>query len=197
MRAPVLLLILGACGPAQRSADVAQQPAPSAESQPPPSLDGLAALVHDATNQARDAEGREALRWRDDLAAVARRHSEDMAARDFFAHDDPDGRSPNDRALAAGIACEISLGGGSRRLGVAENLFMTTTYERVSVRRDLSGETRTVDWFTPSEIASAVVDGWLDSPGHRRNLLDRTSRAHGIGVATDAEDRAFITQVLC
>lgn len=42
-----------------------------------------------------------------------------------------------------------------------------------------------------------TVRSWLDSPGHRRNLLKTTVSAHGIGVATDNEDHVYVTQVLC
>jgi uncharacterized protein YkwD len=42
------------------------------------------------------------LAWNDALGAAALRHSEDMAARDYFAHADPEGRSVSQRATAAG-----------------------------------------------------------------------------------------------
>jgi len=54
-------------------------------------------------NRHRVAIGCRALIWDDRLAAVARRHSEDMARRHFFDHTNPDGRDPFDRLEAAGI----------------------------------------------------------------------------------------------
>ena len=42
------------------------------------------------------------LTWNDALGAAALRHSEDMAARDYFAHADPEGRSVSQRTTAAG-----------------------------------------------------------------------------------------------
>lgn len=48
-------------------------------------------------NAHREAIGCPPLIWDPRLAAVARRHSEDMARRGFFAHDDPAGRTPFDR----------------------------------------------------------------------------------------------------
>ncbi|MBE7492184.1 MAG: CAP domain-containing protein [Planctomycetes bacterium] len=44
------------------------------------------------------------LAWHAGMAQVAFAHSADMAARDFFAHTNPDGQSPFDRLAAAGIS---------------------------------------------------------------------------------------------
>ncbi len=44
------------------------------------------------------------------------------------------------------------------------------------------------------EIEDSVVQGWMDSPGHRENILDATYSESGIGIAT-SNDFYFITQV--
>jgi uncharacterized protein YkwD len=54
-------------------------------------------------NQHRVEVGCPALAWNADVAAVAQAHSEDMVARDFFSHTNPDGESPFDRLTNAGI----------------------------------------------------------------------------------------------
>ena len=82
------------------------------------------------------------------LAAVARAHSADMRDRDYFSHDDPDGRDPFDRADAAGV--------GYAR---AEN----------------------IAYGQPD--AAAVMADWMESPGHRRNILDCGLGRLGVGVA--------------
>ncbi len=80
---------------------------------------------------------------------------------------------------------------------MAENLYVSTRYERVRTRTVGSRVDRTFDWFAPDRLARRTVQSWLDSPGHRRNLLRSTSTAHGIGVATSNDDRVYVTQVLC
>jgi uncharacterized protein YkwD len=55
-------------------------------------------------NDHRTSLGCPALSWNDEVAAVAQAHSEDMVARDFFSHTNPDGDSPFDRLHAAGIS---------------------------------------------------------------------------------------------
>lgn len=168
--------------------------APSAEA---PDLRVLDERIHAAVNQGRTDEGRPALDWSADLAAVAQAHSADMAARGYFDHVSPDGASPQDRARSAGIACETPMGGGRTRIGVSENLYQTTRYARIRTRGTGPMAERTVEWFTLDEVTARTVEGWLDSPGHRRNLLDPASTRHGIGVALDGADRVLITQVLC
>jgi uncharacterized protein YkwD len=54
-------------------------------------------------NRHRVEIGAPALVWDERLAEVARRHSEDMARRHFFAHTNPDGKDPFDRLRAAGV----------------------------------------------------------------------------------------------
>ena len=42
---------------------------------------------------------------------------------------------------------------------------------------------------------SVAIRGWLRSPTHRTNMLDRTWTATGIGIATARDGNIFITQV--
>ena len=195
MRAVWLLLLLAACGP-QSVGTGEMTPDPSA-SPAHPETDGLDHAIHRAVNDARTDDRLRALNWSPALAAVAERHSRDMAVRGYFDHVSPDGTSPQDRAASAGVDCDVSTGGGRRRVGVSENLFQTTLYESIRIRGTGPGAERTVDWFTRAELARRTVQGWLDSPGHRRNLFDRVSTSHGIGLATGPGDRLYVTQVLC
>ena len=42
---------------------------------------------------------------------------------------------------------------------------------------------------------TAAIRGWLKSPTHKTNMLDRTWTATGIGIATARDGSIFITQV--
>ncbi|MBC9723554.1 CAP domain-containing protein [Streptomyces sp. TRM68367] len=81
------------------------------------------------------------------LRELAEDFSEDMAARGFFDHTDPDGASPWDRAAKAGIK---NLGGENIARGQAD--------------------------------AAAVMEGWMNSPGHRANILNCDFKTLGVGV---------------
>ncbi|SDK69588.1 CAP domain-containing protein [Natronincola ferrireducens] len=59
--------------------------------------------VFDLTNATRVRFGKPPLQWEDTARIAARGHSKDMAKRNFFSHDNPDGKGPSDRIEAQGI----------------------------------------------------------------------------------------------
>jgi uncharacterized protein YkwD len=44
-------------------------------------------------------------------------------------------------------------------------------------------------------IAESSITGWLNSPGHRRNLLDANFRMTGAGVARDVNGNYYVVQM--
>jgi uncharacterized protein YkwD len=93
------------------------------------------------------------------LAAAARGHAQDMATRDFFAHDAPGGATLQSRVKQAGYL------GGVREWWLGEALA----------------------WGTSGAGAPrAILRGLLASPPHRAILLSRSYRDVGIGVARGA-----------
>ena len=163
----------------------------SASGRPARGRASLEALVAERVDARRADHGLPALAVSGPLAAVGRRHSRDMARRGYFDHTGRDGRSPQDRARDAGVTCGADLGPGRRRVGVLENLYRTTR-----ARSTASGAVTTTGDGPDREIADRVVDGWMSSPGHRRNLLDPTATAQGVGVAR-TDDAVLVTQLLC
>ncbi|WHM36361.1 CAP domain-containing protein [Streptomyces sp. BPTC-684] len=114
--------------------------APSAEQ-------AAAATIVSLVNQQRAQAGCSPVRADASLAALATAFSDDMAARGFFDHTDPDGKSPWDRAAKAGIG---NLGGENIARGQAD--------------------------------AKAVMEAWMNSPGHRANILNCDYKTLGVGV---------------
>jgi uncharacterized protein YkwD len=96
------------------------------------------------------------LRLNRKLAAAARGHSGAMASRHFFSHDSLNGSSFLDRIRRTGYLR------GARSWNVGENIAWG------------SGRLG-----TPRAIGRA----WMNSPGHRANILSRSFRAIGIGIA--------------
>lgn len=91
---------------AATTARTTSTPATSASSSIPPAS-GISAMeqaVLSLTNAQRTANGCPALAWNATLAAVARAHSQDMAAKNYFDHNSPDGTTPAQRVQAAGYA---------------------------------------------------------------------------------------------
>jgi uncharacterized protein YkwD len=132
-------------------------------------LEAYESAVHESVNGLREDAGVKRLTHNDDLAAVARAHSADMAARDFFAHRNPDGQTARDRLREAKVACAAP----------GENLAQRE-YAAVS----------------PAEFGLNVAAQWDRSEQHRANLLRDGYRREGIGVELRDGD-AWITQLLC
>ncbi len=168
---------------------------PDATDAPPLRIADVERGVHDATNAARRRERLGALAQDDALAAVARRHSADMARRSYFSHTSRDGADVNARAGRDGLTCRVTTG-RQTRVGFAENLAQVWRYSRWRETRSAGGARRTYDWRTTAEIVTETVDGWLGSPGHRRNLLGPATR-EGIGAAVSDDGAVYVTQVLC
>ena len=131
------------------------------------------------------------------MATVARRHSEDMARRGFFDHRNPDGLDPTQRARTAGLRCEIVEGRTVWR-GFAENLFYTQHFASGSTTTYSDGRTVTVYQWKPADVLAAEsVRQWMNSPGHRANLLQTRSRRSGVGIALGPDRRIYFTQLFC
>lgn len=90
------------------------------------------------------------------LAGAAADHSRDMDARDYFEHVSPGGQTLLMRVRASGF---IPNGNVGYTLG--ENIAWGTL------------------WLATPH---AIVRAWMESPGHRANILNRSYRYTGIGI---------------
>lgn len=168
-----------------------------AEDNAPPELHigAVERMIHEEINNERAQHGLQTLSWDNDLALVARDHSLDMAQNDIFSHTGSSGSLPSDRAAAAAYECEKDEG-EYRYTGIAENIFMTYRYGSRRTRHGPTGTTVWYDWKTQDQIAQEVVEGWMNSPGHRSNILQGRHDREGIGIV-QAGDQLYITQNLC
>ncbi|MFF3730560.1 CAP domain-containing protein [Streptomyces sp. NPDC002476] len=137
---------------AGRSSAATRTPASSAPSArrskaAAPAAESARAGVLSLVNEERAKAGCSPVTASASLASLAQDFSEDMAARAFFDHTDPDGLSPWDRASDAGV-----------RGLAAENI------------------------ARGQADARAVMDAWMHSEGHRRNILNCDYRTLGVGV---------------
>ncbi|OKI02520.1 RNA polymerase [Streptomyces sp. CB02923] len=131
--------------PAPRSSPAAPDPAPAAGSGGGGSA--FAQQVTALVNSERAKQGCSPVRGNDQLVTAARRHSQDMDARNYFDHTSPDGTDPGDRIKAAG--------------------YQWSTYGENIARGQRS--------------AAEVMKSWMNSPGHRANILNCDFKEIGIG----------------
>lgn len=121
--------------------------APTHQSSPPAAGTSAQAAVLALVNEERAKVGCSPVTASASLASLAQDFSDDMAARGFFSHTDPDGQTPWDRATKAGVT---GLGGENIARGQAD--------------------------------AQAVMASWMNSEGHRANILNCDYKTLGVGV---------------
>ena len=128
----------------------------------------------------------------DKIRLIARSHSEDMAERSYFSHDTPEGLDPTDRGRNAGYHCRKDYG-SYFSFGLAENIYQGGL---ISLTTFING-VPFHDWFTLEEIASGAVESWMNSEGHRENILDSSYDRTGMGVAIADDGKVYFTQKFC
>jgi uncharacterized protein YkwD len=111
-------------------------------------------------NRERVTRGERALTLNDKLERTAQEHSESMAQDDYFGHEGPGGSTPLSRMRAAGYIYSSRVG-----YEIGENIAWGTL------------------WLATPR---AIVESWMQSPGHRENILDPSYRDTGIGVSPHA-----------
>ena len=128
-------------------------------------LASLEQSTFDLINRKRVEYGLLPLIWSEDVAAVARIHSKNMAEFNFFSHRGLDSKLVSDRADSANVG---------RWRAIGENIAFNRGYK------------------DPTEKA---VELWLDSPTHRRNMMDAGWKESAVGVAIAVDGSYYFTQV--
>jgi len=139
------------CGSVQQKPE-AKPPVQKPESSIPEAdtnASSYASEVLRLVNVERAKNGLQALTLDSSLSAVAKKHSEDMAAKNYFSHTNLSGQSPFDRLKSAGISYKTA------------------------------GENIAAGQKSPSQ----VVTGWMNSEGHRKNILNKSFTKMGLGYA--------------
>lgn len=121
-----------------------------------PDIPAAETAIVEMTNAFRKENERTALKLNAQLAAAARAYANKLARTEAFSHT-VGGTTPSGRVKKAGYAyCQI-----------AENL--ASLY-------DSRG-------FTAREYAKRAVEGWENSPGHRKNMLIENITEIGVAIA--------------
>ena len=161
-------------------------------SQPDIDVGVLEILVHNLINQERTKRDLEALYWDEEISVIARNHSVDMGAENYFSHVNQSGQDPTDRGASAGYEC-IKDYGSYYTFGLAENIHQGWLYSSITTINGVDF----YNWLSQDDIASRAVNGWMGSQGHRENILKDTYDRTGIGIGITSEGKVFITQNFC
>ncbi len=111
------------------------------------------------TNAARNQHGLAPLISDAQAAAVARAHSQDMLTKNYFEHTNMNGCNAGCRLTSAGYAWRT----------YGENIHWMSGYK-----------------LSAQDSAKKIVSDWMNSPGHRANILGSFTYA-GIGIAVSGD----------
>jgi len=134
-------------------------------------------LVLKSINEIRTERGKQSLRplaVDSPVRTAARDHSEDMATRGYFSHTSPDGEGIGKR-----YSCTPS-----------ENIAMSYINTRVRT------ENGTEVYDSETELAEGLIQLWMNSDPHRKNLL-REYESSGVGVYITESREVYATHVFC
>ena len=138
--------------------------APQGRARGSPDLGEVARLVVDRTNDLRRSEGREPVESASRLDAAARSFAAYMARSDRYGHE-ADGRTAAERVQEQGYTYCIVL-------------------ENIASLYSSSG-------FGTQELANKVTQGWWQSEGHHRNMLDAEVTDIGVAIAQSGKTGTF------
>ncbi len=135
------------------------------------SLPAVRAYALELVNRDRASHGLPPLVANQVLDRAAQSHAQDMLKRDYFAHRSPDGKTPRDRFLSFG---------GRQSVGVGENIYFYQDPRLTGISR---------------EVARMFQQGWMNSPGHRKNILKANYQGFGYGIVYGAGARQYAVQM--
>jgi len=118
----------------------------------------LHAVIFFLTNKERAKRKKEILSWNKNLEIAAFNHSKMMAELKFFSHSSKikKRKEPEDRAKIAGITNPF----------IAENIAKTPVNSK----------------DTYLSLSKKIVSQWINSPGHKSNILNKEALELGVGV---------------
>lgn len=134
-------------------------------SQAPVKMTAEELKVLNATNDYRKAQGLSPLEPDARLVAIARARSNDMARRNYFAHETPDG----------------------------SDVFTLMRTQKVVFWA--AGENLARNNYALPEVPEVAMQGWIKSPGHRANLVHPSFGRLGVGLAVAKDGKKYVTQV--
>jgi uncharacterized protein YkwD len=144
----------------------------------PMDMNTIALDIHNGINEQRKDNGLLPLTWNPILSQAALNHSNDMAKRDYFEHNDPEGHDFTYRYSQVGFNCQIPVS-DYEYSGGGENIMYLEGY------------------YGEENIASQTVTGWMNSSGHRHNILTSYFQSEGIGVAESDDGKIYATEDFC
>jgi uncharacterized protein YkwD len=162
-------------------------------------LDSAEALFLGYLNRERTERGLDPLYRREELSKMGRSHSRDMALQQYFAHDDPTGKTLTQRYEERGLMPECRL--------YTEQGIMSSSYypgaeaiawTHVDQRYDIEWAGFEENAIGDEEsLAWTLYEMWMHSPAYRELLLSPAADQAGLGLYITDDDRVYASLELC
>ncbi|SIR72729.1 Uncharacterized conserved protein YkwD, contains CAP (CSP/antigen 5/PR1) domain [Haladaptatus litoreus] len=123
--------------------------------------------IHEQINNIRTERGLQSLGYNNQLGEAADYHSQDMIDKSYFSHTAPDGETVGDRYRKFEISCQAW----------GENILYNYASDE-----------------SAASAAQTSVEQWMQSDGHRQNILSETWATEGIGAQVAFDGRLYVTQ---
>lgn len=172
-----------ASDPATERSTATATPAVGDEYQGDPDLQAVESETISRINKIRQQRGLSPLEQSNGLTEMAQYHSNDEARNGYYAHTAPDGESVEDRFDRFAPRCM----GGSENIHKGEITYSYGVY----------GSQETVNTRTVSGMSEYLVQGWMNSEGHRENILNSGWRRVGIGIGVTPDGTFYATINFC
>lgn len=143
-------------------------------------IERIEKLIMVLVDEIRVDHGLEPLEEHPGISDAAQGHSDHMVEADFYDHVAPDGTTHQDRVNAVGLECFAS-----------ENIAV------VWYDRRMNSHDGVVRLQTEAEIAEYLVDAWMNSPGHRANILHEDFTRDGVGISPNKAGKIYATHNFC
>jgi uncharacterized protein YkwD len=136
-------------------------------------------VVIEEINNARAQRGLQLLKSDVALTRIANDRSNDMIARNYFRHDDPEtGQEPLLRYLQASkFAYRYA---GENIAEIKNDAGWVPAWLTIAARYDAN------------DLAGEFVKGWLNSPEHRANIFGANYRRTGVALAVSGDGRRVV-----
>jgi len=152
------------------------------------------------TNEIRARNGLATLEYSKELEIAAWTHSRMMVEKNFFSHTDSTDsgrREPSDRAKLAGITNPSIAENIAEGFGIAYKAGVPV-YPKNTEKGEFSysADGPIIKPHTYISLAEALLEQWMNSPGHRSNILSKSGLQMGCG-AYFYRDKSFYNMLKC
>lgn len=158
--------------PSKESAPVPTGTLPSIPSKV--SFDYLAAVedqILKLVNSEREKVGLSSLAMDDKLRQASRYKANEMLQYNYFEHYSPYTKNPWDTARGFGVTYTA----------FGENIWTMSSSDAANLRSHVTAE--------------VIVNSWMNSPGHKANILNKNFRKMGIGVVIGSNGKCYASQM--